>query len=277
MTGPLAGRQGSRKMTTRPALPEPSAARVFLSSGDPMIDVHYWPTPNGKKVTIALEELELPYRVVACNIGRGDQFEDDFLAISPNNRMPAIVDHEPAGGGEPISVFESGAILLYLAEKAGRLWPAEPHAHWEVVQWVVWQMANQGPKHGECGHFRRLEDREGDQSYAVRRFSDEVNRLCGVMNCRLYDHPYMAGDAYTIADIACYPWVANLERYGENVDDFKHLKRWIDELAARPAVKRGMEVGSDFGGEYEKLPKEEIERLTKLLYNQRARKAPDGV
>jgi GST-like protein len=241
-----------------------------------MIDVHYWPTPNGKKVTIALEEMGLPYRIVPCNIGAGDQFQDAFLAISPNNRMPAIVDHEPTGGGEPISVFESGAILMYLAEKAGQLWPSEPHAHWEVVQWVVWQMANQGPKHGECGHFRRLGDRQGDQSYAVQRFTDEVNRLCGVMNCRLYDRRYLAGDAYTIADIASYPWVANLERYDQDVNEFKHLKRWIEELAERPAVKKGMEVGADFGEDYSKLSKEEIERRMKMLYNQRARKAPDG-
>lgn len=240
-----------------------------------MIDVHYWPTPNGKKVTIALEELELPYRVVECNIGAGHQFADDFLAISPNNRMPALVDHEPSGGGDPISVFESGAILMYLAEKTGQLWPEKPRDHWEVVQWVIWQMANQGPKHGECGHFRRLGDRQGDQTYAVTRFTDEVNRICGVLNCRLYDRPYVAGDAYTIADIACYPWCANLDRYAQDLDDFKHLKRWVLELAARPAVQRGMAVGSDFGEDYAKLSKEEIESRMKMLYNQRARKAPD--
>lgn len=240
-----------------------------------MIDLHYWPTPNGKKVTIALEELGLPYRIVPCNIGAGDQFEDDFLAISPNNRMPAIVDHDPIGGGDPISVFESGAILLYLAEKAGALWPAEPRRRWDVVQWVMWQMANQGPKLGECGHFRRLGDRQGDQSYAVRRFTDEANRLYGVMNCRLYQSRYMAGDDYTIADIACYPWCANPDRHGQSFDEFRHVKRWFDELSERPAVKKGMEAGSDFGEDYAKLPKDEIERRLKMLYNQRARKAPD--
>jgi GST-like protein len=142
-----------------------------------MIDVHYWPTPNGKKVTILLEELGMPYRIVPAHIGRGDQFTPDFLAISPNNRMPAIVDHEPKGGGAPVSVFESGAIMMYLAEKGGRFYPQDLRGKAQVNEWVIWQMANQGPKLGECGHFRRLGDSQGDQSYAVRRFTDEANRL----------------------------------------------------------------------------------------------------
>src|SRR5262249_9466479 len=133
-----------------------------------MIDLHYWPTPNGKKITILLEECGLPYRIVPCSIGRGDQFTEKFLKISPNNRMPAIVDHAPADGGEPISLFESGAIMIYLAEKARRFYPQSPRARHQVNQWVMWQMANQGPKTGECGHFRRLGDAHGDQSYAVR-------------------------------------------------------------------------------------------------------------
>lgn len=240
-----------------------------------MIDVHYWPTPNGKKVTILLEELGLPYRVVPCNIGAGDQFKDDFLAISPNNRMPALVDHEPAGGGAPITVFESGVILLYLAEKTGRFIPGDVRGRVEVTQWVIWQMANQGPKLGECGHFRRLGDRQGDQSYAVTRFTDEANRIYGVMNCRLYDRPYLAGDDYTVADMAAYPWCVGAERHAQDLAEFKHVKRWFDELSARPAVQRGLAVGSDFGEDYAKLPKDEIERRMKMLYNQRARKAPD--
>jgi len=242
-----------------------------------MIDVHYWPTPNGKKVTILLEELGLPYRVVPCNIGAGDQFKDDFLAISPNNRMPALVDHEPAGGGEPITVFESGAILLYLAEKTGRFIPDDVRGRVEVTQWVIWQMANQGPKLGECGHFRRLGDRQGDQSYAITRFTDEANRIYGVMNCRLYDRPYLAGDDYTVADMAAYPWCVGAERHGQDLAEFKHVKRWFEGLSARPAVQRGLAVGSDFGEDYAKLPKDEIERRMKMLYNQRARKAPDEV
>jgi GST-like protein len=241
-----------------------------------MIDVHYWPTPNGKKVTIALEELELEYRVVPCNIGRGDQFESDFLAISPNNRMPAIVDHDPDGGGEPIALFESGAILLYLAEKTGRLQGKGDRGRYEAMQWVVWQMANQGPKFGECGHFRRLGDRQGDQSYALRRFGDETNRILGVMNCLLYERSYLAGDEYSMADIASYPWATGWERMGENIEEFTHLKRWLEELGERPGVQRGMDAGKDLGEDYEKLPKEELERRMAMLYNQRARPAPDG-
>lgn len=157
-----------------------------------MIDVHYWPTPNGKKVTILLEETGLPYRIVPCRIGQGDQFTDAFLRIGPNNRMPAIVDDTPADGGAPIAIFESGAIVMYIAEKAGRFYPQDLRGRYEVNQWLIWQMANQGPKSGECGHFRRLGDTQGDQSYAVRRFTDEVNRLFGVMNNRLFDRRSLA-------------------------------------------------------------------------------------
>jgi GST-like protein len=147
-----------------------------------MIHLHYWPTPNGKKVTILLEELGMPYAVVFCNIGKGDQFKEEFLRISPNNRMPGMVDEAPADSGAPISVFESGAILMYLAAKAGRFYPQGLRARYEVNQWVLWQMANQGPKLGDCGHFRRLGDSQGDQSDAVRRFTDEANRLYGVLD-----------------------------------------------------------------------------------------------
>ena len=152
-----------------------------------MIDLHYWPTPNGKKVSILLEECGLEYRIVPCAIGQGDQFKDDFLKISPNNRMPAIIDQNPNDGGEPIAIFESGAIMLYIAEKADQFYPQDIRGRHEVNQWLIWQMANQGPKLGECGHFLRLGDREGDQSYAVRRFTDEANRLYGVLNNRLYE------------------------------------------------------------------------------------------
>lgn len=239
-----------------------------------MIDVYYWPTPNGKKVTILLEELGMPYKVVPLNIGQGDQFSDKFLKIGPNNRMPAIVDNEPNGGGAPVSVFESGAILMYLAEKAGKFFPQDVHGKAEVTQWVIWQMANQGPKLGECGHFRRLGDSQGDQSYAVRRFTDEANRLYGVMNNRLYDRKYLAGDAYTIADMAAYPWTQGWKAQGQDIEEFKHVKRWMDELAARPAVQRGMAAGSDLSIDPSKLSPQEQERLRKLLYNQRARPAP---
>jgi GST-like protein len=241
-----------------------------------VIDLHYWPTPNGKKVSIFLEEAGLPYRVIPCNIGRGDQFTNDFLQISPNNRMPAIVDHEPADGGPPLGVFESGAILLYLGEKTGRFLPKELRAKTEVTEWVIWQMANQGPKLGECGHFRRLGESRGDQSYAVRRFTDEANRLYGVMNNRLFDRRYLAGGEYTIADMISYPWCQGLEGQGQDWKEFKYLRRWYDELSARPGVQRGMAVGSDLRMDPSKLSPEEREQLVKLLYNQRARPAPEG-
>ena len=239
-----------------------------------MIDLYYWPTPNGKKVTIQLEECGLEYRIVPVNIQQGDQFSDEFLAMNPNHRMPVMVDRAPADGGEPLSVFESGMIMLYLAEKTGRFWPQDLRGKYEVGQWVMWQMANQGPKLGECGHFRRLGDREGDQGYAVRRFTDEANRLYGVLNNQLYKHRYVAGDEYTIADMICYPWTLNWQVHGQDIDEFKHFRRWFEEMGARPAVQRGMAAGADLSVDVTKLPAEEQARIRKLLYNQRARPAP---
>ncbi len=239
-----------------------------------MYDVHYWPTPNGKKVTILLEELGEPYRIVPCNIGRGDQFGDDFLKMNPNHRMPVLVDHDPVGGGDPLVVFESGAILLYIAEKSGRFWPQDIRGKYEVTQWVIWQMANQGPKLGENGHFRRLGDKQGDQSYAVRRFTDEANRLYGVLNNRLYDRPYIAGEQYTIADIIAYPWTVNWQGQGQDITEFKYFSRWFHEVGSRPAVQRGLAVGAELPGDPAAVTPEEQERRTKLLYNQRARPAP---
>ena len=241
-----------------------------------MIDLHYWPTPNGKKVTILLEEAEIPYEVVPCSIGEGDQFKDEFLEISPNNRMPAMVDHEPAGGGDPIALFESGAMMIYLAEKAGQFYPQALRPRHEVNQWLIWQMANQGPKTGECGHFRRLGDSQGDQAYAVGRFTDEVNRLYGVLNNRLYDRRYLAGDEYTIADMISYPWTVGWEAQGQDIEEFPYFKRWFEELSARPAVERGMAVGADFTVDFEKYSQDERAAMIKRLYNQRARPAPAG-
>jgi len=227
-------------------------------------------------VTILLEELGVPYRIVPVHIGRGDQFTDEFLKISPNNRMPALVDTEPTGGGEPISVFESGAIMMYLAEKHERFWPLDDqHAKYEVVQWVMWQMANQGPKTGERGHFSRVPPEMGDQTYAQKRFNDEVHRLYGVMNNRLYDRPHLAGEAYTIADMICLPWTVSWELQGIDLGEFRYFKRWFDELMARPAVEKGLAVTSGLPAEDPaSLPPEEQERRRKLLYNQRARPAP---
>jgi GST-like protein len=241
-----------------------------------MYDVHYWPTPNGKKVTILLEELGAEYRVVPCHIGRGDQFTPEFLALNPNHRMPVLVDHAPSDGGAPLAVFESGAIMLYLAEKHDAFLLADTRGKTDVTQWVIWQMANQGPKSGECGHFRRLGDSKGDQSYAVRRFTDEVHRLYGVLDNRLFDRRYIAGDDYTIADMICYPWTVNWQGQGQDIEEFPYFKRGFTEIAARPAVLRGMAVGADFSEDPSKLPEEERERRAKILYNQRARPAPAG-
>ncbi len=240
-----------------------------------MYDLHYWPTPNGKKVTILLEELGVPYTIVPVNIGRGDQFTDDFLKIGPNNRMPALLDKAPNDGGAPIGVFESGAIMLYIAEKEGRFFPQETRAKYEVVQWVMWQMANQGPKTGERGHFSRVDTaRFGDQSYAQRRFADETHRLYGVLNNRLYDRPWLAGDEYTIADMISYPWTASWKLQGIDLDEFKYFKRWLEAMEARPGVQRGMAVTAGPPEDPATLTPEEQERRRKLLYNQRARPAP---
>jgi GST-like protein len=172
-----------------------------------MIDLHYWPTPNGWKVTIMLEECGLPYTIKPVNIGRGDQLSSTFLKISPNGRMPAIVDHEPLGGGSPITIFESGAIMMYLAEKTGKFWPQEPHLKYEVSQWILWQVANQGPKFGEQGFFQRSakDAKNGDLSFPLLRFNNEVHRLYGVLNLGLFNKQYLAADEYTIADMICYP------------------------------------------------------------------------
>jgi GST-like protein len=241
-----------------------------------MLDLHYWPTPNGKKVTIQLEECGLDYQVVPCNIGKGDQFTDDFLAINPNNRMPTLVDHAPEDGLGPLSIFESGAMMLYLAEKTGQFMPKDPRGKFAVVQWVMWQMANQGPKTGECGHFRRLGESEGDQSYAITRFTDEVNRFYGVLNNQLYRQPYLCGDDYTIADMICYPWCVNWAGQGQDINDFKYFKRWFEALSERPAVQRGMAVGETLRNDPTALSSDERAALKAMLYNQRARPAPES-
>jgi GST-like protein len=242
-----------------------------------MIDLYYWPTPNGQKVSIFLEESALPYRVVPLNLGRGDQFSKEFLAINPNHRMPAIVDTAPAGSDAPISVFESGAILMYLAEKTGQLWPQTPREKYEVVQWILWQMANQGPKLGECAHFIRAAQTadNGDQSYGLKRFDNEANRLYGVMNNRLYDRRYLAGENYSISDIACYPWAVNWAYFKQDIEEFKHVKRWLEELSARPAVQRGMSLGKELAADNDNASPEEAARRAKILYNQRAMPAPN--
>lgn len=239
-----------------------------------MIDLHYWPTPNGKKVSIFLEEAGLPYRIVPVNIITGDQFKPDFLKINPNHRMPAIVDNAPADGGAPISVFESCAILIYLAEKSGQFLPADPRGKAAAMQWVLWQAANFGAKIGEYNHFNRLDVDVGDQSYALRRFSDETNRLYGVLNWGLFNNRYLGGDDYGIADMAVFPWANNWHMHGQGLDDFPHVARWLSEVGERPGVQRGMDVGKDLTIDPSTFTEEEKERFRKLLFNQRAIPTP---
>jgi GST-like protein len=214
-----------------------------------MIDLHYWTTPNGHKVTMFLEEAGLPYKIFPINIGKGDQFKPDFLAISPNNRIPAILDHEPQGGGQPISVFESGAILLYLAEKTGKFIPADIRGRVEALQWLFWQMGGLGPMAGQNHHFKIYATEK--LPYAIDRYVNETNRLYGVLNKRLADREFVAGE-YSIADMASYPWVVPYERQGQNLDDFPHLKRWFNAIKERPATIRAYdkvkEVNPDGGG-----------------------------
>jgi GST-like protein len=207
-----------------------------------MIDLYYWPTPNGFKISIMLEEVDLPYKVIPVDIGRGGQFTPEFLAISPNNRIPAIVDHDPAGGGAPISVFESGAILLYLAEKTGRLMPSDLRGRYEVTQWLMWQMGGLGPMSGQLGHFRVYASKE--IPYAIERYTKEVLRLYRVMDTRLADRPFLAGE-YSIADVASFPWASGHERYGLSLDELPNLERWMEAMRARPAVARGLAVGGE--------------------------------
>jgi GST-like protein len=209
-------------------------------------------------------------------ICRCDQFTAATLKNSPNNRMPALVDTAPTGGGAPISVFESGAIMMYLAEKEGRFWPQDTRGKYEVAQWVMWQMANQGPKTGERGHFSRVPPEQGDQSYANRRFADEVHRMYGVMNNRLYDRRYLAGADYSIADMICYPWTASWKLQGIDLDEFKYFKRWFEELSARTAVEKGMAVTAGPPEDPATVTPEEQARRRAQLYNQRARPAPEG-
>jgi len=203
-----------------------------------MIDLYYWTTPNGHKITIFLEEAGVPYKIVPVNISKGDQFKPEFLAVSPNNRIPAIVDHEPKDGGKPVSVFESGAILLYLAEKTGKFIRADRRRKVEIIQWLFWQMGGLGPMAGQNHHFSQYAPEK--LPYAIDRYVKETNRLYGVLNKRLTDREFIAGD-YSIADMASYPWIVPHERQGQKLEDFPHLKRWFDSIKARPAVVRAYE------------------------------------
>ncbi|MEE4743875.1 glutathione binding-like protein [Pseudomonas alliivorans] len=201
-----------------------------------MIDLHYWTTPNGHKISLFLEESGLAYKVFPVNIGKNEQFEPDFLSISPNNRIPAIVDHDPADGGAPLSLFESGAILLYLAEKTGRFIPNDLRGRQEVSQWLFWQMGGLGPMAGQNHHFNRFAKEK--IPYAIERYVNETARLYGVLNKRLADRDFVAGSDYSIADMAIYPWIVPHTYQQQDLNDFPHLRRWFERIATRDATKR---------------------------------------
>ncbi|BAZ33439.1 glutathione S-transferase-like protein [Cylindrospermum sp. NIES-4074] len=227
-----------------------------------MIELYYWTTPNGHKITIFLEEVGLPYTIIPVNIGAGEQFKPEFLKISPNNRIPAIVDTEPTTGGEPISVFESGAILLYLAEKTGQLIPQDLRPRVEVLQWLFWQMGGLGPMAGQNHHFSQYAPEKIE--YAINRYVKETGRLYAVLDKRLADREFVAGD-YSIADIAIYPWIVPYERQGQNLADYPNLQRWFETIKARPATIRAYERAEAF-----KNQTLDLEKSRELLFNQSA-------
>ena len=228
------------------------------------IDVYYWPTPNGHKITIMLEECGLPYAIKPVNIGKGEQFTPEFLAISPNNRMPAIIDHE-GPDGRPIAVFESGAILQYLGRKTGKFYPSDERARVAVDEWLFWQMGGLGPMAGQCHHFRNYAPEK--IAYGVDRYTNEVNRLYGVLNKRLADRPFIAGD-YSIADMASYPWVRPYKNQGQDIAEFPHLEAWFKRMHDRPAVAKGCKVGEELRPTNTLATDKEAQ---KILFGQRAR------
>jgi GST-like protein len=235
-----------------------------------MITLYYWPTPNGHKITIFLEEAGVPYRISPVNIGKGEQFRPEFLAISPNNRMPAIVDEAPRDGGEPLSVFESGAILLYLAEKTGKFLPEDTRGRIGVLEWLFWQVGGLGPMAGQNHHFGRYAPQK--IPYAMDRYVKETNRLYGVLDRRLAREPFLAGE-YSIADMAAYPWIVPHEEQGQNLRDFPNVERWFEAIAARPAVRRAYAAGAHLQRERSGFTDEE----RRILFGQTAASvAPKG-
>jgi GST-like protein len=225
-----------------------------------MIDLYYWPTPNGHKATVFLEDAGMDYTIHRVDIGKGDQFKPEFLKIAPNNRIPAIVDKAPAGSGAPISIFESGAILLYLAEKTGKFLPADLRGRTDVVQWLFWQMGGLGPMAGQNGHFNVYAPEK--VPYAIDRYTKETGRLYGVLNKRLEGKDFIAGD-YSIADMACYPWIVPHVNHKQDLNDFQNVKRWYDAIAARPAVVKAYAPAPQ--------PKPITDEERKVLFGQTAR------
>ena len=228
-----------------------------------MIDLHYWTTPNGHKITIFLEEAGLAYNVIPVNIGTGEQFKPEFLKIAPNNRIPAIVDHKPADGGAPVSLFESGAILLYLAEKIGKYIATDLRGRADTLQWLFWQMGGLGPMAGQNHHFAIYAPEK--LPYAIERYVNETNRLYGVLNRRLADRPFVAGD-YSIADMAAYPWIVPYKNQGQDLDNFTHLKRWFETIQNRPATVRAYEKGKAVNS----APPAMTDEARKVLFGQTA-------
>jgi len=237
------------------------------------IELWFWPTPNGWKISIALEEMGLPYELKPVNIGRGDQFEPAFLAISPNARMPAIVDHDTADGN-PLSIFESGAILQHLARKAGRFNPQDERARAEVEQWLFWQVGGLGPMAGQTHHFRqyapRMTEDQRHIAYGAIRYTNETNRLYGVLDTRLADRDYVAGD-YSIADMAIWPWAQLWKNQGQEIDQFPNMKAWLARVGEREGVKRGMKVGAEFRNQTLANKGADADRARAVLFGQRAR------
>lgn len=229
-----------------------------------MIDLYYWPTPNGHKITLFLEETSVPYSIKPVNIGKGEQFNPDFLKIGPNNRMPVIVDHQPADGGAPVSVFESGAILLYLADKYKKHIPQTLRGRVQCTEWLMWQMGGLGPMCGQNHHFSQYAPEK--LPYAIDRYVKETNRLYGVLNKQLAGRAFICGDEYTIADMASYPWIVPHERQGQKLEDFPNLKRWFDSIWARPATKIAYEKGKAFNS----TPGIQTEEQRKILFGQTA-------
>ena len=230
-----------------------------------MIDFYYWPTPNGWKVSILLEELRIPYKMVPLNIGKGDQFDPHFLEISPNNRMPAIVDHEV--DGDPVTVFESGAILFYLAEKTGQLIPTTSLGRKEAIEWLFWQTGNQGPMAGQLSHF--INYAVGDNKYSHKRYANEYERCLGVLERRLATRPFILGEEYSIADIINWPWVLIAKPLRASLEDFPNVSAWRNRIKNRPAVKRGVDLGKDLR---RSAPPTEEER--KILFSQKSLPTP---
>ncbi|WP_199097759.1 glutathione binding-like protein [Dyella sp. ASV21] len=231
-----------------------------------MIELYYWPTPNGHKIVLFLEESGLPYTIKPVNIGQGEQFAPSFLAISPNNRMPAIVDTQPADGGEPVSVFESGAILQYLAEKTGRFLPSDVRGRYNVLEWLYWQVGGLGPMLGQNHHFSHYAAEK--IPYAIDRYVNETRRLYGVLDKRLEGRAFIVGKDYTIADMAAYPWIVPYENQGMRLEDFPHLQQWFAAIRERPATQRAYALGEDIKGKFD-LSTDEAAR--KVLFGQGAK------